>query len=85
VNRRTCSLFVGRLACPLRVDPRRGICRREEADEQGLAINFLQPILNFGEEIFGDVVCKYDLAVGFIVGHGGGKGGRSGPKEEGQK
>ena len=73
---RTCSLFVGRLARPLGVDARGGIRRRQEADEQRLAVNRLQAIVHLGQQALCDIVREHDLAVGLVVGHGGGDGGR---------
>jgi hypothetical protein len=67
----TCSLFVRRLARPLGVDAGGGVRGGEEADEEGLTVDGLQTILDFGEEALCDVVGEHDLAIGLVVGHGG--------------
>lgn len=69
IKRRTCSLFIASLASPFCVDSRCGIRTRQEAYEQWLAINLFESFVNLLEKTFGDVVRKYDLAVGFVLCH----------------
>lgn len=89
VNRQTGSLFICGLAGPIRVDFGSGIGRRKEADKQRFPVDLLQAVVDFGEEVFGNVVRQDNFAIGLVAGHGGGgvclcglRGGRSDGRKE---
>lgn len=82
-----CSLFNTGFARPFCVDSCSGIGTGQESDEEGLASYFGQAVAHLVKKAFGDVVGENDLAVGFVVGHGGVKSfwGRDGGWKSGGK
>jgi len=68
-NVRCDALFNTCLARPLGVHSGCGVGAREEADQQRLALELLQPAAHFFQQAFGNAVGQHDFAVGRLVSH----------------